>query len=268
LRNAPVHFAAQRATSIGQALEYSASMAIPVTSLLPELRAVRVALMRVACNHARRLLVRSGIVVVSAGQQAQRLQQGCDQRISASVAEAQATPPCAARRWHGPARPQSAGRVRKGARARSLQRAGLYGRGLIYQGEKQHQQAIEDFTAANGLTPQRAEPLLGRATSYLALDKVKEAAADLDEAVQADPTERTDLGARGLAYERLGDKAKAAASYSRALASAPRTKPREAACARRRQGERYATELFRQYRVEHRLRGRQHVFGDRRVLTR
>ena len=41
--------------------------------------------------------------------------------------------------------------------------------------------------AANGLTPQKAEPLLGRAISYLAIDKVKEAAADLDEAVQADP---------------------------------------------------------------------------------
>src|SRR5882724_6129275 len=63
----------------------------------------------------------------------------------------------------------------------------LYGRGLIYQSEKQHQQAIEDFTAANGLTPQRAEPLLARATSYLALDKTREAAADHDEAVQADP---------------------------------------------------------------------------------
>ena len=66
----------------------------------------------------------------------------------------------------------------------------LYGRGLIYQGEKQYQQAIEDFTAANGLTPQKVEPLLGRATSYLAIDKAKEAAADLDEAVQADPTAR------------------------------------------------------------------------------
>ncbi|MFL6828612.1 MAG: tetratricopeptide repeat protein, partial [Bradyrhizobium sp.] len=29
----------------------------------------------------------------------------------------------------------------------------LYGRGLLYQGEKQHQSAIHDFTAANGLRP-------------------------------------------------------------------------------------------------------------------
>src|SRR5260221_12571010 len=63
----------------------------------------------------------------------------------------------------------------------------LYGRGLLHQGEKQHQLAIDDFTAANGLRPQQAEPLLGRAISYLALDKAREAAADLDEAVHADP---------------------------------------------------------------------------------
>ena len=38
----------------------------------------------------------------------------------------------------------------------------LYGRGLIYQADKQHEQAIADFTAANGLTPQQVEPLLAR----------------------------------------------------------------------------------------------------------
>src|SRR5882672_9777949 len=98
----------------------------------------------------------------------------------------------------------------------------LYGRGLIYQGDKQHEQAIADFTAASGLTPQRAEPLLARANSYLALDKVKEAASDLDEAVQADPNSAQAWSARGIIYERLGDKAKASASYGRALALRPK----------------------------------------------
>jgi len=42
----------------------------------------------------------------------------------------------------------------------------LYNRGLLNQADKQHQSAIEDFTAANGLTPQRAEPLLARAISF------------------------------------------------------------------------------------------------------
>ena len=98
----------------------------------------------------------------------------------------------------------------------------LYNRGLLHQGEKQHQLAIDDFTAANGLTPQRAEPLLGRAISYLAVDKIKEAAADLDEAVQADPQNGQIWTSRGLAYERLGDKTRAAGSYGRAINLRPR----------------------------------------------
>src|ERR1700682_2119428 len=39
----------------------------------------------------------------------------------------------------------------------------LYSRGLLYQGEKQHQHAIEDFSAAHVLSAPRADPLLGRA---------------------------------------------------------------------------------------------------------
>ena len=102
----------------------------------------------------------------------------------------------------------------------------LYGRGLIYQADKQHEQAIADFTAANGLTPQRVEPLLARATSYLAVDKAKEAASDLDEAVQTDPNSAQAWSARGVTYERLGDKAKAFASYGRALALRPERRSR------------------------------------------
>jgi tetratricopeptide (TPR) repeat protein len=98
----------------------------------------------------------------------------------------------------------------------------LYNRGLLYQGEKQHQLAVDDFTAANGLTPQRAEPLLGRAISYLALDRAKEAAADLDEAAQADPQNPQIWTTLGQAYERLGDKTKAAGSYSRAITIRPK----------------------------------------------
>ena len=75
---------------------------------------------------------------------------------------------------------------------------------------------------ANGLTPQRAEPLLARAISYLAMDKFKEAATDLDEAVQADPQNALAWTTRGQAYERLGDKDKAKASYGRAIAIRPK----------------------------------------------
>ena len=108
----------------------------------------------------------------------------------------------------------------------------LYGRGLIYQGGKQHEQAIADFTAANGLTPQRVEPLLARATSYLAIDRTKEAASDLDEAVQADPGSAQAWSARGVTYERLGDKAKAFTSYSRALALRPKDEAARSGLAR------------------------------------
>jgi tetratricopeptide (TPR) repeat protein len=108
----------------------------------------------------------------------------------------------------------------------------LYGRGLLHQGEKQHQLAIDDFTAANGLTPQQAEPLLGRAISYLALDKAKEAAADLDEAVQADPQNAQIWMTRGLAYERVGDKTKAADSYGHAIELRPKDEAARSGLAR------------------------------------
>src|SRR6202140_5744742 len=98
----------------------------------------------------------------------------------------------------------------------------LYNRGLLYQSDKQHPLAIDDFSAANGLTPQRAEPLLAPAVSFLALDKAKEAAADLDEAAQADPQNAQVWTTRGLAYERLGEKNKAAGSYARAINLHPR----------------------------------------------
>jgi tetratricopeptide (TPR) repeat protein len=108
----------------------------------------------------------------------------------------------------------------------------LYNRGLLYQGEKQHQSAIDDFTAASGLTPQRAEPLLGRAFSYLALDKVREAAADLDEAAHVDPQNVQIWTTRGLAYERLGDRTKAAGSYARAINLHPRDEAAQSGFAR------------------------------------
>ena len=64
--------------------------------------------------------------------------------------------------------------------------------------------------------------MLGRATSYLALDKAREAAADLDEAAQADPQNPQIWINRGLAYERLGDRSKAADSYAHAINLRPR----------------------------------------------
>ncbi len=80
--------------------------------------------------------------------------------------------------------------------------------------------------------PQQTEPLLARALSYLALDKAKEAAADLDEAVQADPQNAQAWMTRGLAYERLGDRTKAANSYGHAVSLRPKDEAARSALAR------------------------------------
>jgi Tfp pilus assembly protein PilF len=58
---------------------------------------------------------------------------------------------------------------------------------------------------------------VARALSYLALGDTKSAASDLDEAVQMDPVNLRAWTSRGLAYERLGQKDKAAGSYAKAL---------------------------------------------------
>ena len=39
---------------------------------------------------------------------------------------------------------------------------GYYNRGLLYQGQRQHQYAIDDFSAAIGLTSNEAEPFIAR----------------------------------------------------------------------------------------------------------
>ena len=61
-----------------------------------------------------------------------------------------------------------------------------YNRGLLYQGQRQHQFAIDDFSTAIGLAPQQADPLIARGLSYLAVNDLKSAAGDLDQAVLMD----------------------------------------------------------------------------------
>ena len=77
--------------------------------------------------------------------------------------------------------------------------------------------AIDDFTTAIGLSPQQADPFVGRALSYLAINDPKAAAGDLDDAVEVEPGNIQAWMARGLAYERLGDKQKAAGSYAKVM---------------------------------------------------
>ena len=97
----------------------------------------------------------------------------------------------------------------------------LYGRGLIYQGQKQHQQAIEDFTAANGLSA-AAGRAAARPGDELPRTRQDQGSRRRSRRSRAGRTEqRAAWTTRGVAYERLGDKAKAAASYSRAVALRP-----------------------------------------------
>ena len=51
----------------------------------------------------------------------------------------------------------------------------------------------------------------------MAINDFKAAAADLDDAVSAEPQNLQAWTSRGLAYERLGDKEKAAGSYAKAI---------------------------------------------------
>ena len=90
-------------------------------------------------------------------------------------------------------------------------------RSLLYQSQRQHALAVDDFSTAIGLAGQKSESYVARALSYLALGNTKAAAEDLDQAVQLDPLNLRGWTSRGLAYERLGQKDKAAGSYAKAL---------------------------------------------------
>jgi Tfp pilus assembly protein PilF len=63
--------------------------------------------------------------------------------------------------------------------------------------------------------------LLGRAQCYLALGKNQEAAADLDEASSVAPGNAQIWITRGNIYEKLGNREKAADSFSRAVLLRP-----------------------------------------------
>ncbi len=92
-----------------------------------------------------------------------------------------------------------------------------YNRGLSHQSQQQHGFAIDDFSAAIGLSIQQAQSYIAHGLSYLAMNNVTNAASDLDDAVNIDPQNVQAWTSRGLAYERLGDKEKAAGSYTRTM---------------------------------------------------
>ena len=92
-----------------------------------------------------------------------------------------------------------------------------YNRGLLYQAQSQHNSRSTISPPRSGSSRDRPSPTSARGLSQLALGDTKAAAADLDDAVQAEPESLNAWTSRGLAYERLGDKEKAAGSYAKAL---------------------------------------------------
>jgi len=115
---------------------------------------------------------------------------------------------------------RSAGTIRKTDSARRFTRRPLSilttrrpctGRGLLYQGEKQHQLAS---TISRGEWPdaERAEPLTGSRGQLPRGTRSTRPLPISTRAVQADPQNAQIWITRGLAYERLGDKTKAAGS--------------------------------------------------------
>ena len=93
-----------------------------------------------------------------------------------------------------------------------------YNRGLLYQSQRQHQFAIDDFTTALGLTTQRDRSVRGaRAQLPGASATPNRRRAISTRRCRSQPRNLQAWASRGLAYERLGQKDKAAGSYAKAL---------------------------------------------------
>ena len=133
--------------------------------------------------------------------------------------------------------------------------AAYLGRGLVHRQKGQLIQALQDFNKAialqpnmaqiitivacsirasasinspsmisrprSGLSPQEVDPLIARGLSYLAVNDLKAAASDLDQAALMDQQNAHAWMSRALVYERLGDRNKAAGSYAQAMKIRP-----------------------------------------------
>lgn len=85
----------------------------------------------------------------------------------------------------------------------------------------QTERAIGVFTAAHAIAPQNAEILIDRARSYAALQKYKDATADLDQALRIQPDHAEAHAFRASARRHLGDKAGALEDAETSLAIDP-----------------------------------------------
>ena len=93
-----------------------------------------------------------------------------------------------------------------------------YQRGLLYQSQHQHQFAIDDFSTAHGARPAESRACMWRGRSAIWPSATpNRRPAILTKLCRSTAGNLQAWTSRGLAYERLGQKDKAAGSYAKAL---------------------------------------------------
>ena len=92
---------------------------------------------------------------------------------------------------------------------------------MIYQRNGDHARAITDFDNAIDRNPFAAAPYQARAQSLTVTGKYDQAIEDYNAALNVDNRNANAWAGLGLAYEKQGDRAKAAESFSRALVVDP-----------------------------------------------
>jgi tetratricopeptide (TPR) repeat protein len=93
----------------------------------------------------------------------------------------------------------------------------LHSRGLLYQRQGMHPQAILDFDATIDRNPFVGAPYAARGQSFVATNQYDKAIEDFNAALNVNNKDADSWAWRGVAFERKGDRSQALESYQRAL---------------------------------------------------
>jgi tetratricopeptide (TPR) repeat protein len=97
----------------------------------------------------------------------------------------------------------------------------LHSRGLLYQRQGMHPQAILDFDATIDRNPFVAAPYAARGQSLVATNQYDKAIEDFNAALNVNNKNAGAWAMRGLAYEKSGRRKEAAENYQRAASLEP-----------------------------------------------